>query len=83
MNDIVERIDGVIRDWAISGDAVRWTSDPDVLATPVCLNCERRVRPLASSSTGWTHGVERGDWQGVRCPGRICGAWPGPLRLPD
>ncbi len=38
-----------------------------------CDNCGREVKPLAGSSTGWTHS---GTWQGVRCPGMLCGAVP-------
>jgi hypothetical protein len=38
-----------------------------------CTNCGYRITPLHQSSTGWTH---TGDWEGIRCPGLLCGAEP-------
>ena len=48
------------------------------LGRPLCANCALPVMPLAASSTGWTHdsGSPVEGWQGVRCPGRLCGATP-------
>jgi hypothetical protein len=45
--------------------------------TPVvfCGTCGRPVEVKAGSPTGWTHW---GMWQGVRCPGVLTGAVPGP-----
>lgn len=37
-----------------------------------CRNCGRAIR-AGNTSTGWTH---VGGWQGVRCPGDLCGAAP-------
>ena len=51
---------------------------PIALGRPLCANCALPVMPLAASSTGWTHdsGSPVEGWQGVRCPGRLCGATP-------
>lgn len=37
-----------------------------------CGNCGRPIQS-ADTSTGWTH---VGNWQGVRCAGKLCGATP-------
>jgi hypothetical protein len=46
------------------------------LGLPLCANCALPIMRLASSSTGWTHdsGSPVEGWQGVRCPGLLCGA---------
>lgn len=43
----------------------------------LCQNCGLPVGrdEKANAPTGWTH---MGQWQGLRCPGRITGAIPGP-----
>lgn len=48
------------------------------LGLPLCANCALPVMRAASSSTGWTHdsGSPVEGWQGVRCPGALCGATP-------
>lgn len=38
-----------------------------------CANCGRPIGPSDRYPTGWTH---VGDWQGVRCSGRVVGALP-------
>lgn len=43
---------------------------------PSCGNCGFPIEN-AETSTGWTH---VGNWQGVRCPGRLCGATPATRR---
>lgn len=43
-----------------------------------CNNCGHVIRPHDGSSTGWTHDDA---WQGVRCPGLVCGATP--ARVPS
>lgn len=46
---------------------------------PSCRNCGNPIEG-AGSSTGWTH---VGNWQGVRCPGLMCGATPAERRAPS
>jgi hypothetical protein len=48
------------------------------LGKPLCGNCALPIKPLAGSPTGWTHdsGSPVEGWQGVRCPGMVCGAAP-------
>lgn len=43
-----------------------------------CRHCDHPIRRNPSSSTGWEHwpGDPAKGWQGIRCPGRICGAEP-------
>lgn len=43
-----------------------------------CKNCGLPVKPEGRSSTGWTHDSGSGTegWQGIRCPGMLCGAFP-------
>jgi hypothetical protein len=42
---------------------------------PACRNCGLPIRESQQPQArfGWTH---TGDWQGVRCPGRVTGAVP-------
>jgi len=56
--------------------------DEDESAANGCMNCGRPIR-RGATSTGYTHGRTGGDWQGVRCPGKITGAlpWPDPARV--
>lgn len=58
----------------------RWLRDP-----VKCRNCgepiERWSDSSFRSSTGWSHrnpATEHGDWEGIRCPGRLTGAGPDP-----
>jgi len=57
----------------------------EIYTGPRCKNCglpiqrERHKSALdheqLRSRSGWTHGGHmRDDWQGIRCPGRLCGA---------
>lgn len=43
--------------------------------TPACQNCGLPIRESQQPQArfGWTH---TGDWEGVRCPGRVTGAVP-------
>lgn len=42
-----------------------------VVIYPACAHCGMAVTREAHSSTGFTH---VGKWQGIRCPGLLCGA---------
>jgi hypothetical protein len=45
---------------------------------PVCANCARPIERHPKSATGWWHKAPSPveGWQGIRCPGMLCGATP-------
>lgn len=70
-DDILARIDDALQGTA--GDDFGEDYWRGVDNRPVsCGNCGYPIES-AATSTGWTH---IGDWQGVRCPNRLCGATP-------
>lgn len=61
-------------------DKIRWLRGEAIR----CVNCSEPIRRSDQSSTGWTHDPGRPDrgWQGIRCPGHLCGATP-PAAAPE
>ena len=51
---------------------------------PACRNCGNTITRHGSSAkrspTGWSHW---GEWEGIRCPGRLTGAEPVDAVLPE
>lgn len=56
-------------------DADYWQAVTEQAEATCCQHCGHPIE-AAPTSTGWTHG---GAWQGVRCPGMLCGATPAGL----